>query len=106
MNRCTFQFELTPSYCNNWPKLSVEINNAILWQDFVDNPQSLSFEFDLKPLNKVYIRYLNKQSGPAIWDTEVDSNGNVIKDQYCKLTNFRIANSRCDFLLNDLDYFY
>jgi hypothetical protein len=106
MNTYTFQIELIPSFCNNWPELSIEINNTTLWQGFVDKPQSLSVEFDPEPLNNVYIRYLNKQMGPELWDTEVDGDGNILKDQYCKLTNFKIANSRCDFLLRDLDYFY
>lgn len=100
-----FQVDLIPSFCNAWPEIEIEINGVKLWKNSVDHTQTVILEFDLKPVNQVYIRYLNKRNGPDIYDTEVDDNGNIIADQMCELDNFIIQRSRCDFLKHELEYY-
>lgn len=100
-----FQVDLIPSFCNAWPEIEIEINGVVLWQSAVNHTQTVALEFDLNPINYVYIRYLNKRNGPEDYDTDVDDNGNIIADQMCELDNFIIQKSRCDFLKHELDYY-
>lgn len=104
MNQCVFRVDATPSFCNHWPEIAIEINGTVQWQGFVTQPTTLSVEFDLFPVNHAYVRYLNKRTGPTEWDTQIDTHGNIVQDQSCQLNNFMIARSRCDFLTSDLEY--
>jgi len=104
-NSGKFQVDMIPSFCNAWPEIEIEINGVKLWANTVTQTQTVILEFDLKSKNQVYIRYLNKRNGPDVYDTEVDSNGNIIADQMCELDNFIIQNSRCDFLKHELEYY-
>lgn len=98
------KFKLTPSFCNNWPLIRVTINGIQCWEQYVDSVQFV--EIDFKPIekNSVKIEYLNKRQGPDIWDTKVDTQGQIVEDQYCILSDIMIANSRCDFLTHSLEY--
>jgi hypothetical protein len=100
----TFDFYATPSFCNSWPLISVEVNGQECWHGYVEHPQTIAVEFELQEHNQIYIRYLNKNQGPTTWDTEIDSNGNILQDQYCIIKNIRVGKSRCDFLISDLVY--
>jgi len=99
-----FQVDLVPSFCNYWPEVSIEANGQELWRAFVEYPQTVKIEFSPAENNHLYIRYLNKRSGPDEWDTQLNSQGDIIADQNCVLTNFKIGGSRCDFLLRNLIY--
>jgi hypothetical protein len=100
-----FQVDANPSFCNAWPELAITVNGQELWRGTVDHPQTLSVEFELQDQNQILISYLNKRNGPDVWDTQVDKDGNIIQDQNCVLSNFRLGRSRCDFLMQELDYF-
>jgi hypothetical protein len=97
-------FYVTPSFCNSWPLISVEVNGQELWRDYVEQPQTIAVEFESQDQNQVFIKYLNKNQGPVLWDTVVDSDGKILQDQFCIIKDIRIAKSRCDFLLYDLVY--
>lgn len=97
-------FHATPSFCNAWPLISVEVNAQELWCDYVDRPQTIAVEFEPQQHNQVYIRYLNKNQGPEIWDTVVDAEGKILQDQFCIIKDVRVAKSRCDFIIYDLIY--
>lgn len=99
-----FQIDLIPSFCNNWPEIAIEINGKELWRNHVDHAQTVNVAFEVQPTNCLYVRYLNKLSGPTEWDTQVDLVGNIIADQNCVIRNFYLARSRCDFLLHQLNY--
>jgi hypothetical protein len=99
-----FRLKLTPSFCNNWPEIRITANNKVLWQDFVTEEQVVNVDFDLENKNTVEIEYLNKRSGPDIWDTKLNDQGNIIEDQYCIVSEIYIAKSRCDFLMFNLDF--
>lgn len=85
--------------------LAVEINGQELWCDYVDHAHTIKVEFEPQDQNQIYIKYLNKNQGPEIWDTIVDPQGRILQDQFCIIKDIRIAKSRCDFLLNDLVYY-
>lgn len=100
-----FRVDMLPSFCNAWPVIQIDINGKTLWQQTVNNPQTITVNFELQDTNQIYIKYLNKRNGPDVYDTEIDAEGNILKDQSCILRNFMIGRSRCDFLLYQLDYF-
>ena len=106
IDRSHFQVDTKPSFCNAWPELSITVNDQELWCGSVQYPQTLAVEFDLQDHNQVIIRYLNKRNGPDVWDTTIDKDGNIVADQNCVLSNFRLGRSRCDFLMQDLDYYH
>ena len=94
--------ELTPSFCNYWPLISIEINNKICWENSVDHKQTVVLDFELLDENQVVVRYLNKRSGPEFWDTQIDEHGNITQDQNCIVSNIKLCHSRCDFLIDQL----
>lgn len=98
------KFKLTPSFCNKWPLIRVTINDIQCWEQYVDVTQTVQINFEPIEKNFVKIEYLNKRQGPDIWDTKLDSQGKIIEDQYCILSDIMIANSRCDFLTHSLVY--
>jgi hypothetical protein len=104
-NQSTFKATFQPSFCNAWPKIAIEINQQIVFCEFIEQTKVLELEFDLDDHNEILIKYLNKRSGPEVWDTEIDQNGNIIKDQHCILTDIYLAGSRCDFLIPKMSYF-
>lgn len=99
-----FRLKLKSSFCNNWPEIRITANGATLWQDFVVEEKTLDLDFELIEQNSIRIEYLNKRSGPEIWDTAIDENGKITSDQHCVISDIHIANSRCDFILGVLDY--
>lgn len=100
----TIEFHLNSNFCNSWPLISVEVNGHDLWTSYVDHAQTVKIDFEVNPTNCIRIKYLNKQQGPKIWDTKLDAHGNMSQDQNCVLSDIKIGNSRCDFLLLDLMY--
>jgi hypothetical protein len=97
-------FYATPSFCNSWPLISVEVNGQELWCGYVDSPQIIAVEFKPQEHNQVLIRYLNKNQGPVLWDTVVDAEGKILQDQFCIIKDIRVAKSRCDFIIHNLIY--
>jgi hypothetical protein len=102
---CLFEVDANASFCNAWPEIEIEINGQVLWREFVVEKQTISTEFELNKNNSIYIKYLNKRNGPEVWDTQIDDQGKIVRDQNCMLTNFKIGRSRCDFLKYELKYF-
>jgi hypothetical protein len=94
----TLDLDLLPKFCNNWPELSITVNNNILWQDYVKEPSRVTVAFTAEESNCVRISYLNKMNGPEIWDTKIDDDGNIIEDQNCILTNVLINQARCKWI--------
>lgn len=100
-----FEVSARPSFCNAWPELAIVINGQELCRKEISFEQKILVEFELQDHNEILIKYLNKRNGPDIWDTKLDSDGNIVEDQHCVLSNFKLGKSRCDFLLQELDYY-
>jgi hypothetical protein len=105
LNLATFRATFNPSFCNNWPKIAITINEQIVFCEFIDQKTTVNLDFEIKEQNKILITYLNKRSGPDVWDTEIDQQGNIINDQYCILSDIYLAGSRCDFLIPMMSYY-
>ena len=98
-NLITVDLTILPSFCNQWPQLEIEANDQTVWKDYVTQESTISVDFLAQEQNTVKIKYLNKQNGPDIWDTELDKNGTIIADQHAVLTNVRINRAQCDWLV-------
>ena len=98
-NLITVDLTIVPSFCNQWPQLEIEANNQTVWKDYVTQESTISVDFIAQEQNAVKIKYLNKQNGPDIWDTDLDKNGKIIADQHAVLTNVRINQARADWLI-------
>lgn len=61
-------------------------------------------ELVAQDINNVTIRLDNKQNGPQVWDTAVDSSGNILQDKYCVLESVIINGMRCPWLIDDSQY--
>lgn len=104
-NFFNIQLGLHGSWCNNWPEISIDINDQNYWHGFVETDQQINLKFMPDINNVVRISYLNKRNGPDIWDTQID-NDTIINDQYCILTTLKIQQSKCDWLIPSLQYTY
>ena len=102
----TLDLDLLPSFCNQWPELSITVNNTILWQDHVKEPSRVSVVFTAQESNCVRISYLNKMNGPEIWDTKIDNVGKIVEDQNCVLTNVLINRARCKWIPAETSWTY
>lgn len=102
--RSNIKLKLTPSFCNHWPQIRITVNDCVLWENFVEHVQNVEIEFNTIEWNTIKIEYLNKRHGPAYWDTEVDEQGNIVRDQNCILSDILIGNSRCDFLIHNMEF--
>ena len=105
-NNITVELDLLPSFCNNWPELSITVNDCVLWQDYVTEKCRVPITFESQELNCVRISYLNKRNGPDIWDTKMDNNGNIVEDQNCVLKQVLINKARCDWIIANTAWTY
>lgn len=87
-----FEIEVEPSFCNDWPKLIVEYNNDIIFDDICFKKKN--YKFKLKKNNKLKnflaIGMNNKRFGKNhVWDTKIENNiitaDKTIKIIVCKL---------------------
>jgi len=99
------EFTATPSFCNFWPDIAVDVNGTRAWQGTIDSTQRLRVPVEFQEQNQVKICYLNKRKGPVIWDTVTDGSGKIIQDQHCIISNINIGRSRCDFLIDNLIFY-
>jgi hypothetical protein len=106
IEQCQLQFAFESSFCNAWPEISIIVNDEVLWQGFVEKQARVDVSVPMLDNNFVVIRYLNKRNGPEIWDTKMDSDGNITEDQHCVLKTVRVKGCRCDFLIKDMQYRY
>lgn len=100
----TVSLELVPRFCNAWPEIKISINGHVRWHNSVTEKIKVNLEFELEENNCIQISYLNKQSGPEVWDTIVDDLGNIIQDQNCVITNIIIDGAKCNWLLSPMTW--
>lgn len=99
----TVQLEVEANSCNGDPSFVIKINNDIVFQKILCNGNHL-IEFSvprnkLKQLNQLSLQMTNKGNN----DTEVDSQGSILRDKNIVFKSLQIDN--CD-LLNDIEFFY
>jgi len=104
-NLFDIRIELQSSWCNNWPEISVDINDQQCWRGFIENYQQIDLTFVPKSNNTVRISYLNKQNGPDVWDTKLE-NDKITQDQHAILVNILINRANCNWLIPHLPYYY
>lgn len=93
--------ELSSSYAHEheWPYLEININNVLKYGDFIKNEAIIEIEFESLDNNLISCHYKNKRFGPVIWDTIIDENGNIVRDQYIKIKTIKIDECNLNFLI-------
>lgn len=104
-NSFSIRLDLKSSWCNNWPEISVDINDQQCWHGFVEDYQQIDLTFVPRSNNTVCINYLNKQNGPDVWDTKLED-GKIIQDQHAILVDILINRANCNWLIPNLPYHY
>lgn len=102
----TVDMTFRASFCNAWPELVVEANDHIMWHDHVQETATVNLRFPALEHNRVMIKYINKRNGPDFWDTEIDDQGRIVRDQHAILTSIRISGARCDWIIDSLLWNY
>ena len=77
----------------------VVVNSKIVYSGVVNKKLLLDIEFVTYQNNLISIVFKNKRFGPDAWDTIVDSNGNILKDQHILVNNIRIDECNLNFLI-------
>ena len=82
-----------------WPFIDLIINSTVMYSGEVCNKLLLDFDFNSLQKNTISIVYKNKRFGPDAWDTIVDAEGNIIKDQHILIKSIRIDECNLNFLI-------
>ena len=91
------EIDVTPSYCNDWPFLSIKNNNIEIFDDQIIEQQCLSFDLECDKSNILYIKHYGKSFGADdIWDTNEES------DRYIIIEDIRFDGVSIDHLLGDM----
>lgn len=101
---CTLNLLFKSSFCNDWPIIEIYGNGKLLWKDRIIKEADIYLEFPRLDTNQIEIQYNNKRSGPDVWDTKVDNDGNIIEDQYCTINGIKIDSSDCKWLINEFEW--
>jgi len=98
----TLQIDLTSdaAYDTHWPNIDIVINSKIVYSGVVNKKLLFESEFDTYQNNLISIVFKNKRFGPDTWDTIVDSNGNIVKDQHILVKSIRIDECNLNFLIS------
>lgn len=102
----TFDVKLTveSNTCNGDPNIIIRVNNNILWQgELVHGKHNLELSVDNSMLSTTSNVFSIELTNKEPLDTEIDKQGNIVKDKNIQLKSLKINN--CD-LINDIDFFY
>lgn len=92
---CKVKIKLVGHCCQNFPLIKISVNHTCIWNQEVLARQIIDYEFFPKHSNLLEIEHYNKNN-----DTQIDSNGNILKDRYCLIEQITI-----DELSFNLDWF-
>ena len=78
------------TWCHDWPKIRIKINDKIYYCDQVQNQVNLSFDIPLQDNNTVIIQHFDKNFGQnGQWDT-ISENDAIVKDRAVRLLSFEL----------------
>ena len=98
------KIEFMGSYCNDWPEIEISANGDMVWRDKIVNLGTAECSFLTEGDTELVIRYTNKRSGPRIYDTKLDQEGNVIEDQFAKIEGISVNGSNVSAIIDSLSY--
>lgn len=91
------------AYDDVWPTIRIIINKQLLHEDIVINRSKIEIKFESQFENSIEIHLANKRNGPDIWDTILDNNGNILKDQFIQIKHIQLNKCSLNFLISDLN---
>ena len=96
------KLHINSTQCNHWPYIKIILNDITVFDAEVTNSTDICLNLDdIKESNRLVIKHHSKSFGEnRVWDTKVDSNGNIIEDCSFQITN--IAFNDVEF--NELAY--
>lgn len=96
------ELESACAYDDVWPTIRIIINKQLLHEDIVINRSKIEIKFESQIENSIKIHLANKRNGPDIWDTILDDNGNILKDQFIQIKHIQLNKCSLNFLIADL----
>jgi len=96
--------DATCAHEGHWPYIDVVINDKIAYSDYLNNKNLLNITFQSLEKNTIVLHYKNKRNGPDIWDTIIDNQGNINKDQCILIKGIRIDKCNLNFLIHVLKF--
>ena len=94
----------TCAHENCWPYIDIIINNKILYSNFLNEQNLINIKFKSLKKNFIAIHYKNKRNGPDTWDTILDDQGNIIKDQHIIVQGIKIDECNLNFLIKIIKF--
>ena len=81
-------------WCNHWPYIKILFNNQVLFDSEVENNLDISLNLEnIQSVNELEICHYNKSFGDNhVYDTKIDSDGNIIEDCNFQITNLSFDN--------------
>ena len=93
---------VTGTFCNTWPELTIQQNNKIVFCNPIENITSISLTLDYAPFT---VGMQNKSFGNNnVWDTLVDQDNNVLADKTITIDEFLLDDVSVLKLLPNIKY--
>lgn len=79
------------SKVNSWPTLLISINDCIVYNKEVSGSKTISIDVDVTEVYHINISGIGKKFGEdGVYDTIVDSQGNIIQDKSLIITDISV----------------
>jgi len=92
------------AYDGYWPYIEIVINSEIKYSDYINKKILIEIDFVSLDKNNISIFYKNKRVGPDVWDTIIDNDGNIIRDQYILIDGIKIDECNLNFLIPEISF--
>jgi hypothetical protein len=105
MDKVTLKFRLRPEYHDRAPKMSVTLNEDVLFDEQVIEARDFEQDLEIADESTYKLRFnlYDKQEQ----DTVVDQDGNIVKDQTINITGIKFDDIEIDSILPwKIDWFY
>lgn len=84
------EFDFVATFCNSWPRIEIIANKKTIWQGSIEESQCINLFIPESQVN-IEISGIGKCHGEnQIWDTELDSQGKIVKDKTLTLSSVKI----------------
>jgi len=96
--------DIEGTFCNTWPNLVVEVNNQIIYSNYIINSKIIELQFDnlRQTGNRFVIGMDNKSFGKkGIWDTKTKNN-QIIEDKTLTIRSIKLDDVECITLMNNI----
>jgi hypothetical protein len=88
------KLHITSKWCNHWPYIKITFNDAVVFDSELEASTDISLDLDpILDSNTLEIVHYNKSFGDnGVYDTKLDSQGNIIEDCTFQVTDLSLNN--------------